>query len=209
MEKGLKKEAIVEFLENLAKLINPEYIDALYLKTYQILEGMGYTTDRLMFELMQPCVNMIRDCSWLGKIAPCDSLFRVAKSSEGFCCSFNYQALKGSLEMWVYILWMRMKIKYISKYTLIDCLLQWQNQWHCQRSIEQSNLSCIRGRRKCWFEHSYWSRTRYVYGIQQIILWREDTDPWCREFPTDIGDHHHNWPARIWFDYRRYTIGHC
>lgn len=100
MEKGLKKDAIVEFLENLAKLINPEYIDALYLKTYQILEGMGYTTDKLMFELMQPCVNMIRDCSWLGKIVPCDSLFRVAKSSEGFCCSFNYQALKGSLEMY-------------------------------------------------------------------------------------------------------------
>lgn len=101
IEKGLKKETIIEFLENLAKLINPEYIDALFLKTYQILEGMGYTTDKLMFELMQPCINMIKDCSWLGKIVPCDSLFRVAKSSEGFCCSFNYQALKDNLEMCV------------------------------------------------------------------------------------------------------------
>lgn len=99
VEKGLKKEAILEFLENLAKLITPEYIDALYLKTYQILESMGYTTDKLMFELMQPCSKMIRDCAWLGKIVPCDSVFRVAKSSEGFCCSFNYQALKGNLEM--------------------------------------------------------------------------------------------------------------
>lgn len=99
VEKGVKKESVIEFLENLAKLINPEYIDALFLKTYQILEGMGYTTDKLMFELMQPCVNMIKDCSWLGKIVPCDSLFRVAKSSEGFCCSFNYQALKDNLEM--------------------------------------------------------------------------------------------------------------
>lgn len=101
IEKGLKKEGIVEFLENLAKLITPEYIDALYLKTYQILEEMGYTTDRLMFELMQPCTNMIKNCAWLGKIVPCDTLFRVARSSEGFCCSFNYKALKGDLEMYV------------------------------------------------------------------------------------------------------------
>lgn len=99
ISKGLAKESVLEFLENLAKLITPEYIDALYLKTYQILEEMGYTTDRLMFELMQPCENMIKSCAWLGKIVPCDSLFRVAKSSEGFCCSFNYKALKDSLEM--------------------------------------------------------------------------------------------------------------
>lgn len=60
---------------------------------------MGYTTDRLMFELMQPCGNMIKSCAWLGKTVPCDTLFRVAKSSEGFCCSFNYKALKDALEM--------------------------------------------------------------------------------------------------------------
>lgn len=99
IEKGLKKESIIEFLENLAKLITPEYIDALYLKTYQFLEEMGYTTDKLMLELMQPCNNMIKNCAWLGKIVPCDTLFRVARSSEGFCCSFNYKALKGDLEM--------------------------------------------------------------------------------------------------------------
>ncbi|XP_055311194.1 sodium channel protein Nach-like isoform X2 [Sitodiplosis mosellana] len=99
IEKGLKKESIIEFLENLAKLITPEYIDALYLKTYQFLEEMGYTTDKLMLELMQPCNNMIKNCAWLGKIVPCDTLFRVARSSEGFCCSFNYKALKGDLEI--------------------------------------------------------------------------------------------------------------
>lgn len=102
IERGLKKESIIEFLENLAKLITPEYIDALYLKTYQFLEEMGYTTDKLMLELMQPCNNMIKNCAWLGKIVPCETLFRVARSSEGFCCSFNYKALKGDLEMLVY-----------------------------------------------------------------------------------------------------------
>lgn len=99
MQKGIARESVIEFLENLAKLITPEYIDALFLKTYQHLEEMGYTTDRLMFELMQPCGNMIKSCAWLGKTVSCDTLFRVAKSAEGFCCSFNYKALKDSLEM--------------------------------------------------------------------------------------------------------------
>lgn len=56
-----------------------------------------------MFELMQPCNQMIKGCAWLGKIIPCDTIFRVAKSSEGFCCSFNYKALKDSLEMLVFV----------------------------------------------------------------------------------------------------------
>lgn len=51
IEKGLEKDGVLEFLENLAKLITPEYIDALYLKTYQILEEMGYTTDKLVHSL--------------------------------------------------------------------------------------------------------------------------------------------------------------
>lgn len=58
IEKGLEKEGVLEFLENLAKLITPEYIDALYLKTYQILEEMGYTTDKLVSgrtESVQKC----------------------------------------------------------------------------------------------------------------------------------------------------------
>lgn len=50
-------------------------------------------------ELMQPCENMITSCAWLGTEVPCDSLFRVAKSAAGFCCSFNSRALRSSLEM--------------------------------------------------------------------------------------------------------------
>lgn len=97
--KGLKKEQIYEFLEHLAKLITPEYVDSAYLKTYTILQEMGYTTDRLMAELMQPCANMIHNCEWLGKHFPCSALFRVARSSEGYCCSFNYKAVRENLEV--------------------------------------------------------------------------------------------------------------
>lgn len=55
-----------------------------------------------MLELMQPCENMIKHCLWLGKAVPCDSLFRITMSAEGFCCSFNNKALKNSLEMLEY-----------------------------------------------------------------------------------------------------------
>lgn len=51
-----------------------------------------------MLELMEPCSYMMQNCSWLGKSKPCETMFRVTKSSEGFCCSFNYKGLKNSLE---------------------------------------------------------------------------------------------------------------
>ncbi|XP_037049613.1 pickpocket protein 11-like [Bradysia coprophila] len=63
------------------------------------LTELNYTTEKLMFELMQPCSVMLENCIWLGQSVPCDTIFRVAKSSEGFCCSFNYNALKDNLEV--------------------------------------------------------------------------------------------------------------
>ncbi len=53
-----------------------------------------------MRELMHPCDNQISQCIWLGKFVPCNTLFRRAKSIEGYCCSFNYNAIKDDLEMW-------------------------------------------------------------------------------------------------------------
>lgn len=44
-----------------------------------------------MFEVMRPCKDMIQNCTWLGSMMPCENLFKIATSSEGFCCSFNYK----------------------------------------------------------------------------------------------------------------------
>lgn len=66
-----------------------------------MLEGFGYTTEQLMYELMQPCDELIKACFWHGKEVDCKKFFRVAKSTSGFCCSFNYKSLKDSLEVYV------------------------------------------------------------------------------------------------------------
>lgn len=71
----------------------------MYTQTLAILTELNYTTEKLMFELMQPCSLMLETCIWLGKFVPCEKVFRVAKSSEGFCCSFNYNALRNNLEV--------------------------------------------------------------------------------------------------------------
>lgn len=59
---------------------------------WDVLESLGYTAEALLFELMQPCDKMISHCYWLNRPVPCESVFQVTKSSEGFCCSFNYRA---------------------------------------------------------------------------------------------------------------------
>lgn len=89
----------MHFLSNLSKLVQPEYVDDMHTQPLTVLTELNYTTEKLMFELMQPCDIMLDTCIWLGKFVPCDQIFRVAKSSEGFCCSFNYNSLKDNLEV--------------------------------------------------------------------------------------------------------------
>lgn len=98
-EHGIPENEINFFLRNLSKLVQPEYTTDVFENTYKILDELGYKTDTLMRKIMQPCEEMLNQCSWLGKFVPCNTLFRVAKSIEGYCCSFNYDAIKDNLEM--------------------------------------------------------------------------------------------------------------
>lgn len=68
------------------------------LDVFDIVEKMGYTSETLLQELMQPCSKMLYHCSWLNNEVPCEQLFRVTKGSEGFCCSFNYNATTDVME---------------------------------------------------------------------------------------------------------------
>ncbi|XP_037049218.1 sodium channel protein Nach-like [Bradysia coprophila] len=52
-----------------------------------------------MREVMHPCDNMLTQCLWLGQFVPCNTLFRTAKSIDGYCCSFNYDAIREDLEI--------------------------------------------------------------------------------------------------------------
>lgn len=43
-----------------------------------------------MIELSQPCESMLKECSWKSISRPCMEIFKFVKTSNGFCCTFNY-----------------------------------------------------------------------------------------------------------------------
>lgn len=54
----------------------------------QLVE-LGYTVERFFRIAMQPCHAMLKLCIWYDRRIPCENLFFITKSAEGFCCSFN------------------------------------------------------------------------------------------------------------------------
>lgn len=55
ISRGLTADTVEQFYSNLSKLIQPEYVDDMYTQTLSVLNELNYTTEKLMFELMQPC----------------------------------------------------------------------------------------------------------------------------------------------------------
>lgn len=92
---GVNATQIELFFTRLSGLVRAFTLpDQTLLTIFEILEKMGYTTEKLLREVMQPCGKMLYSCAWLNEEYPCDKLFHVSKGSEGFCCSFNYNAVK-------------------------------------------------------------------------------------------------------------------
>lgn len=96
MEKNISETAIDHFLNEVASLIRPKKLEFEQdiLNIWDILKIMGYSTEKLLYELMEPCSKMITHCYWINQRTNCKKLFQLIKSSEGFCCSFNYRTNK-------------------------------------------------------------------------------------------------------------------
>lgn len=61
-------------------------------KTHKIIRelvALGFTIESFFRAAMQPCNAMLKKCIWYDKPIPCEELFFITKSMEGFCCSFN------------------------------------------------------------------------------------------------------------------------
>lgn len=103
LRRGLNETDINLFMTKLGTLVRPqnlgwtEEIIASLNKTEKIVREMGYLSADLMLEVMQPCEHLFKTCRWLGVIRNCDTLFRVTKSSQGYCCSFNYKTLNATM----------------------------------------------------------------------------------------------------------------
>lgn len=91
MEFNITEERIDSFFRILNILVSPDFVDDTYNDTLIALEKLNYTMEGLMFSMMEPCSQILQYCVWLGTPMPCNQLFRVSSSGEGFCCSFNYK----------------------------------------------------------------------------------------------------------------------
>lgn len=69
-------------------------VDENNVRVEYLLERLGFKPEAIMREFILGCNEMLSGCSWLGVHMPCSQLFRMVKSSLGFCCSFNYHGLR-------------------------------------------------------------------------------------------------------------------
>ncbi|XP_020286035.1 sodium channel protein Nach-like [Pseudomyrmex gracilis] len=88
-ENNFTEEQIDKFFRSLPKLITSGNVLIDDETAEQILETLDMSVETLMKRLMQPCSALLVRCAWIGQIYDCNKIFRMVKSTEGFCCAFN------------------------------------------------------------------------------------------------------------------------
>lgn len=63
-----------------------------YRELNEVLRQNNVSVATVMASVAPDCFDLLKKCSWKGVIVQCVLLFRVIKTSEGICCSFNYHA---------------------------------------------------------------------------------------------------------------------
>lgn len=63
-------------------------------RLHDILEENKVDIDDLLKILSPNCEKMINKCKWKGEEKRCRTLFQTERTSNGFCCSFNYYGTK-------------------------------------------------------------------------------------------------------------------
>lgn len=91
--KGFNETAIRSAFSRLNSLVRPKILyngnEAAELK--RAMDTLNMTIPDLMQQMMHPCDRMIRYCTWLNRVTPCNQLFHVIQSTFGYCCAFNYK----------------------------------------------------------------------------------------------------------------------
>lgn len=98
-ENDVTNENIKSYLGNLSRLVSMDTVHEHNVRVEYLLERLGYKTQDIMKEFILSCNEMLSNCSWLGEDKPCNQLFRMVKSSEGFCCAFNYHGLRDQYDL--------------------------------------------------------------------------------------------------------------
>lgn len=61
-----------------------------YIELNDVLRQNNISVATVMAIIAPNCFDLLRKCSWKGVIVQCVLIFRIVKTSEGICCSFNY-----------------------------------------------------------------------------------------------------------------------
>ncbi|XP_055842352.1 pickpocket protein 28-like isoform X2 [Episyrphus balteatus] len=97
MTKGLDEKDLIKRFELIGGLFDSTGFDIDDAYNLQVLLDTVFSTKPGFFDVYQflkklapKCEELLLKCSWAGKIYPCNELFELRVSPEGFCCMFNY-----------------------------------------------------------------------------------------------------------------------
>lgn len=86
----------LRLLYHLTDATFPEISHKEFQNLQEILDNNNVAIEKLLQYLAPNCKEMLERCTWKGQQTPCESLFEQIKTSSGFCCSFNYFAMKSN-----------------------------------------------------------------------------------------------------------------
>nr|CAD7260331.1 unnamed protein product [Timema shepardi] len=91
LPENVSRDFVFEEMGLLVQLIEPVETNISRLRTLQsILDLNKIKAKDIMTEVTAACEDLIIQCRWKKRSVKCSSIFKLFKTYEGFCCSFNY-----------------------------------------------------------------------------------------------------------------------
>lgn len=64
-----------------------------------ILDENNVELETLLKNLAPSCADILSTCKWKNHELPCSHMFDFVKTSEGFCCSFNFHERRNATSL--------------------------------------------------------------------------------------------------------------
>nr|CAD7570917.1 unnamed protein product [Timema californicum] len=91
LPENVSRDFVFEEMGLLVQLIEPVETNISRLRIFQsILDLNKIKAKDIMTEVTAACEDLIIQCRWKKRSVKCSSIFKLFKTYEGFCCSFNY-----------------------------------------------------------------------------------------------------------------------
>ncbi|KAJ9593527.1 hypothetical protein L9F63_014920, partial [Diploptera punctata] len=93
---GVTKEEIFKDMKFLLELLEPSDTNITkFIRLQTILDNNNISIEYIMKRVTPKCNTFLTKCKWKGHIMDsCSLLFKLHKTYEGYCCSFNYVGIK-------------------------------------------------------------------------------------------------------------------